>query len=479
MRKITALLAALALLLGLAAAAAAEDSSLVCLDSLADTSDIQLTHDAGTVTLREDGLTVTLRTDSVFVFRNGCRTAAMKAAPQIRDGSVFVSSDFYETYLCRNAPGAPSLFHGALFFPGEVLEALQASEPGPFARKLLEEVTLPTSMDLPGPHINMDRIFMQTKLSAYPQSLTAELQKLGYDDPASIAYSEYAVITGAQTLTEAGMASLLRSYPELADTDPDVMTVAEFTAWQKDSAQRQLEADLSETERAFMTDRQITLRDLTALRRMYPGTLTEQSDETLRAALTEIYDADLRYLRGSRNPFSDVTEQDWFFGSVQAVLELGWMQGERADAFRPGASVTRAMMAAILCRAADLPASGGTAAFSDVPEGTWYSGAVAQASERGLLKGYGGGRFGPGDPVTREQLAVIFLRLAEKTGRSTSATAGLDTFRDAGAVSGYAQAAMQWAVGAGLIRGSGEALRPQGTATRAELAAMLQRFAAL
>ena len=74
MRKITALLAALALLLGLAAAAAAEDSSLVCLDSLADTSDIQLTHDAGTVTLREAGLTVTLRTDSVFVFRNGCRT---------------------------------------------------------------------------------------------------------------------------------------------------------------------------------------------------------------------------------------------------------------------------------------------------------------------------------------------------------------------------------------------------------------------
>lgn len=106
--------------------------------------------------------------------------------------------------------------------------------------------------------------------------------------------------------------------------------------------------------------------------------------------------------------------------------------------------------------------------------------AVAWGTEQGVLYGYGGGKFGPEDPVTREQLAAMLYRYVQYKKGDTSARAGLTAFQDAAAVSAYACEAMEWAVGSGLIQGrSTTALAPGGTASRAELAAILVRFQAM
>ena len=106
--------------------------------------------------------------------------------------------------------------------------------------------------------------------------------------------------------------------------------------------------------------------------------------------------------------------------------------------------------------------------------------AVAWCTEQGVLYGYGGGKFGPEDPVTREQLAAMLYRYVQYKKGDTSARVGLSAFQDAVAVSAYAREAMEWAVGSGLIQGrSTTALAPGGTASRAELAAILVRFQAM
>ena len=135
------------------------------------------------------------------------------------------------------------------------------------------------------------------------------------------------------------------------------------------------------------------------------------------------------------------------------------------------------MMATILWRMAGSPAPKGNNSFIDVEAGTWYTDAITWTAENGIFLGYGNNKVGPNDSITREQLAAIFFRYADYKGCDMTAKGELDKFRDAGKISDYARAAMQWAVGSGLIQGKPDGvLDPQGTATRAEIAAMLHRF---
>ena len=177
------------------------------------------------------------------------------------------------------------------------------------------------------------------------------------------------------------------------------------------------------------------------------------------------------------NPFTDVSEKDWFYGDVMFVYENGLMLGTSKTLFSPHGTATRGMMATILWRMEGSPAPKGKNSFTDVEAGKWYADAITWTAENGIFAGYGKDKFGPDDPITREQLAAIFYRYADYKGYDLTVKGNLDKFKDADKITDYAKTAMQWAVGNGLVKGkSGNLLDPQGTATRAEIAAMLHRF---
>ena len=183
---------------------------------------------------------------------------------------------------------------------------------------------------------------------------------------------------------------------------------------------------------------------------------------------------------GVDNPFTDVHPDDWFFEAVMFVYQNNLMNGTSATTFSPNDATTRAQIATIFYRMAGSPAVENTNPFTDVPYGPgtdWYYDAVLWVQQNGIMQGYGDNLFGPGDPVTREQLAVIFYNYAKFKGYDTTASGDLSGFTDTGDLSPWAQEAMKWAVGSGVMSGKGNGiLDPKGTATRAEIAAMLQNF---
>ena len=177
------------------------------------------------------------------------------------------------------------------------------------------------------------------------------------------------------------------------------------------------------------------------------------------------------------NPFTDVFEKDWFYNDAMFVYKNGLMLGTSKTLFSPHGTVTRGMMATILWRMEGSLAPKDENSFTDVEAGRWYTDAITWAAENGIFAGYSKDKFGPDDPITREQLTAIFYRYADYKGYKLTATENLDKFEDADKITDYAKTVMQWAVGNGLIKGKAETLLdPQGTATRAEIAAMLHRF---
>ena len=177
------------------------------------------------------------------------------------------------------------------------------------------------------------------------------------------------------------------------------------------------------------------------------------------------------------NPFTDVSEKDWFYGDVMFVYENGLMLGTSKTLFSPYGTATRGMMATILWRMEGSPAPKGKNSFTDVEAGKWYADAITWTAENGIFAGYGKDKFGPDDPITREQLAAIFYRYADYKGYDLTVKGNLDKFKDADKITDYAKTAMQWAVGSDLVKGkSGALLDPQDKATRAEIATMLHHF---
>ena len=177
------------------------------------------------------------------------------------------------------------------------------------------------------------------------------------------------------------------------------------------------------------------------------------------------------------NPFTDVSEKDWFYNDAMFVYKNGLMLGTSKTLFSPHGTVTRGMMATILWRMEGSLAPKDENSFTDVEAERWYADAITWTTENGIFAGYSKDKFGPDDPITREQLTAIFYRYADYKGYKLTITGNLDKFEDADKITDYAKMVMQWAVGNGLIKGKSEnLLDPQGTATRAEISAMLHRF---
>ena len=174
--------------------------------------------------------------------------------------------------------------------------------------------------------------------------------------------------------------------------------------------------------------------------------------------------------------FVDVTPTDWFYDAVQYVFEKGLMLGVSDTEFGPNLSTTRGMIVTILYRMEGEPEAA-AAPFTDVEPGLWYSDAIGWGAANDIVNGYGDGRFGPNDQITREQMAAIFYRYAQYKGYDVTARADLSGYADADQISEYAVEAMQWAVGVKLVNGlTADTLVPKGQATRAQVATMLMRF---
>ena len=189
---------------------------------------------------------------------------------------------------------------------------------------------------------------------------------------------------------------------------------------------------------------------------------------------------DAEFVRSSL-PFSDVSRGQWFYDYVAWAYNTGLMEGVSAGRFAPNSTTTRAMVITIIYRLAGSPGVSGTSDFTDVPADAWYSDAVTWAAKRGIVEGMTATTFDPNDAVTREELAAMLYRYAKHKGYDTSAAENTNilSYNDALSISEYAFEALQWACGEGIINGTGAgSLEPGGSATRAQLAAMLYRFCA-
>ena len=180
-----------------------------------------------------------------------------------------------------------------------------------------------------------------------------------------------------------------------------------------------------------------------------------------------------------KNPFTDVSENDWFFESVKYANENGLMGGTTNTSFAPNEPLTRSMLVAILYRVEGEPAVNKSIPFSDVKADMYYANATIWAQQNGIVNGVTENDFAPNSNITREQIAAIMFRYAKYKGYDVSVgeSTNILSYTDAESISEYAISAMQYAVGSGLMKGKTEtSINPQDNATRAEIAAILQRF---
>lgn len=180
---------------------------------------------------------------------------------------------------------------------------------------------------------------------------------------------------------------------------------------------------------------------------------------------------------GSGLPFADVPSGSWYYDDVAYVYDTGLMTGLTATTFGPNLSTTRGMIVTILWRMENEPVAKHGCPFADVRRGSYYEQAIAWASENGIVTGFDASTFAPDRAITREQLAAILFRFAAYRGMdAVTLRENLSSFQDQAAISAYAVSALNWAVGEGLMQGTGDKLEPTGNATRAQVAAMLRRF---
>ncbi len=179
-------------------------------------------------------------------------------------------------------------------------------------------------------------------------------------------------------------------------------------------------------------------------------------------------------------PFTDVKTSDWFYDNVKYVYENKLFSGVSDTLFAPDEPMTRTMLVTVLFRAEGEPDMSEEIwgyPFEDVDAESWYGAAVYWARNRDIVQGNSPENFAPDEPVTREQIAAILYRYAQFKGIETDEIGDLSQFTDADQISDWAQNNVGWAIGKGLLTGKGDGvLDPLGNATRAEIAAMLQRF---
>lgn len=176
--------------------------------------------------------------------------------------------------------------------------------------------------------------------------------------------------------------------------------------------------------------------------------------------------------------FSDLETDRWYHEATDFVIDAGLMNGVGSGCFAPDDTTNRAMVVTILWRLEGEPAAAVATNFDDVEPDRWYTDAITWAASEQIVKGYSTDSFGPNDPITREQFVTILWRYAQHKGYHVDARSSINmnTFDDTYQISDYAKEAMQWACSNGLMEGDGESLTPRSNATRAQAAALFQRF---
>lgn len=197
--------------------------------------------------------------------------------------------------------------------------------------------------------------------------------------------------------------------------------------------------------------------------------------------VTDQFAGNILTLSIAHKTYRDVTPERWYANAVRVMDRLGIVTGTTETDFEPYAPTSRAMFVTMLSRVYRLSDGSviidGDTTFMDVPENKWYSAAVRWAADAGIAGGTGDDSFTPGSEITREQAAVMLYNYAKYAGRLTDEASDLSVFPDSDSVSGWARDAMRWAVGTGLISGRDSgALDPQGSASRAEIVTLLQRY---
>ena len=242
----------------------------------------------------------------------------------------------------------------------------------------------------------------------------------------------------------------------------------------------QYQGDNAEAVAAALTEAEAKLAEISAYEsnQAYLDSVTiygpDSETSTVEALIQALNDA----ISGPQEealPFTDV-DGHWALDSIRKVYDQGLMTGTKDTLFAPDKTLSRAMVVTILYRLEGSPAVTGENAFTDTPDGVWYTDAVIWADQQDIVGGYGNGKFGPLNDITREQLVTILYRYAQHKNAGTLAQADLGSFSDSGLVSEYARPAFAWTVSQGIITGSDGCLRPQGSASRAEVAAVLQRY---
>ncbi len=177
--------------------------------------------------------------------------------------------------------------------------------------------------------------------------------------------------------------------------------------------------------------------------------------------------------------FADTEAGAWYESAVSFVSSHALFLGTSESTFSPEMKMDRAMLASVLCRLEGGTCPDRSPSFPDVEEDQWYSGGIRWAASEGIVAGREDGTFGVTDPVTRQDMAVMLFRYAEAFGVDTSASGDLGSFRDSASIADYAREALAWAAGTGLMQGSDGCMNPRDTASRAEVAAVMERLTGL
>ena len=229
-------------------------------------------------------------------------------------------------------------------------------------------------------------------------------------------------------------------------------------------------------------DKWVTGGDVAPEGLLFLDAASSPNGEPLLLAACEVSGTVAVYQLGSEDltvlPFTDVDSDDWFLAAVQYVYENDRMAGTSSTTFQPEVNLTRAMAAQVLYNLEGQPAVTGDTTFTDAADaGDWAVKAITWAEQTGVVAGIGDGLFDPTANVTREEFAQMMYNYASYKEYDLTLEGDLSQFEDASAISGWAETAMSWANGSGLINGHDDGtIDPQGTTTRAQAASILMNF---
>ena len=229
-------------------------------------------------------------------------------------------------------------------------------------------------------------------------------------------------------------------------------------------------------------DKWVTGGDVAPEGLLFLDAASSPNGEPLLLAACEVSGTVAVYQLGSEDltvlPFTDVDSDDWFLAAVQYVYENDRMAGTSSTTFQPEVHLTRAMAAQVLYNLEGQPAVTGDTTFTDAAAaGEWAVKAITWAEQTGVVAGIGDGLFAPTANVTREEFAQMMYNYASYKEYDLTLEGDLSQFEDASAISGWAETAMSWANGSGLINGHDDGtIDPQGTTTRAQAASILMNF---